>query len=258
VSVSFPAVLGPYDNLNATLTQVSHRTVLRPEIGAVRYLLTAEGDPPAAVRADWRPNQQVALSRGVNDGGLFQLNFQDERYLPFEGTGAVSRWRLEINGADGALHRETLTDVVITVQYSALPGGDDFAEKVKGELPATERARMLNLAYDFPQAWQAFLLDPARKLNITLEKKHLPGASQANISGIYLQYDLTESGAGAIGRQAMRLNAEIELPPGSPRDNLAVPLGNWQLVPTGRLNQFTAENIRNIMLVVLYQSKPAF
>jgi Tc toxin complex TcA C-terminal TcB-binding domain len=105
ISVSFPAVVGPYENFNATLTQLGNRTVMRPDLEAVKYLVTGDGTTPASIRSDWRPTQQVALSRGVNDSGLFQLNYQDERFLPFEGTGAVSRWRLQINGVDGELHR---------------------------------------------------------------------------------------------------------------------------------------------------------
>jgi len=27
---------------------------------------------------------------------MFALNFRRRRYLPFEGTGAISRWRLEM------------------------------------------------------------------------------------------------------------------------------------------------------------------
>jgi hypothetical protein len=40
------------------------------------------------------------FGRGGNDvlwgdAGMFELNFRDERYLPFEGAGAISEWRLE-------------------------------------------------------------------------------------------------------------------------------------------------------------------
>jgi hypothetical protein len=42
--------------------------------------------------------QSIATSSGQADSGLFELNFRDERYLPFEGAGAISRWRLELSG----------------------------------------------------------------------------------------------------------------------------------------------------------------
>src|SRR5213078_700221 len=135
VSLSFPAVVGPYHNFNATLTQLGHRTLLAPDKKVLKQLLApspTDTEPPATVlRVDWRPNQQVALSTGVNDSGLFQVDYHDERYLPFEGTGAVSTWRLEVNGVDGPLHRQTLSDVIITVRYTARTGGSVLAETAK-------------------------------------------------------------------------------------------------------------------------------
>lgn len=261
IAVSFPAVVGPYESFNATLTQLGHRTVMKPDLASVRYLLTGEGDAPVHVRADWRPTQQVALSRGVNDSGLFQLNYQDERFLPFEGTGAVSRWRLQVNGADGVAHRQHLRDVILTVQYTALPGGDDFAEKVKSALPATARARALNFAFDFPAEWQAFLADPSRGLTVRLDRAMLPGITQPQVTGLYLHYELTEEGASAIGRQAMTLghsSGSLELKPGSLQGDLHEPLGTWTLVPTARAERFTAANVKNLALIVGYLGKPVF
>lgn len=34
----------------------------------------------------------IAASTAQNDSGRFQLDFRDEKYLPFEGAGAVSLW----------------------------------------------------------------------------------------------------------------------------------------------------------------------
>jgi len=36
------------------------------------------------------------VSHGKNDPGMFELNFHDERYLPFEGAGAIRTWSLEL------------------------------------------------------------------------------------------------------------------------------------------------------------------
>jgi len=33
---------------------------------------------------------------GQNDSGLFETNLRDERYLPFENSGVVSEWQLEL------------------------------------------------------------------------------------------------------------------------------------------------------------------
>ena len=71
--------------------------MLQPDINAVEYLLSPKGNngsPPLSIRSNWNVSQQVALSRGTDDSGLFVLDFNDPRYLPFEGTGAISTWQL--------------------------------------------------------------------------------------------------------------------------------------------------------------------
>ena len=111
IALSFPAVLGPYQSIHATLTQTSNTLTW----------------PGGSQKKDFRTNQQVALSQGLNDSGLFELNFNDARYLPFEGTGAVSHWKLEIPidtnpgliSTDEKLDK--LTDAIITLRYTALP-----------------------------------------------------------------------------------------------------------------------------------------
>jgi hypothetical protein len=105
--VSLPGLLGPYQNIHATLTQTSSRTDLK-------------GDK--VLTPDFRPNQKIAISQGINDSGVFELSFYDERYLPFEGTGADSDWHLEIpKDSNQGLH-QNLTDVVIELRYTALSG----------------------------------------------------------------------------------------------------------------------------------------
>ena len=136
ISLTFPAVAGPYENINATLTQLSHHMLIEPDKKGLMHLLDPEpgSNPPLSIRSGWRSNQQIALSRGVNDAGLFQLNFQDERYLPFEGTGVVSTWRLELNGYTGAIDYNSLSDVIIKVEYTSVQGGETFANTVKKSL----------------------------------------------------------------------------------------------------------------------------
>ena len=54
-------------------------------------------DVLANLKLDFSNNQKIATSKASSDPGLFTLSFDyDMRYLPFEGTGAVSDWHLEI------------------------------------------------------------------------------------------------------------------------------------------------------------------
>ena len=104
ISVSIPAVVGPYQNLNAMLTQTQN--TVNTQTGAKRR--------------DLRQNQKIAISKGVNDNGLFVLNFQDDRYLPFEGTGAISCWELKLSEMTPQTIIDSITDVIITLSYTAL------------------------------------------------------------------------------------------------------------------------------------------
>ena len=72
-----------------------------------------------------RVREQVALSTGLNDSGLFTLNFDnDERYLPFEYTGAVSKWRLAFpNPAAQSSMLNSLSDIIVHVRYTARSAG---------------------------------------------------------------------------------------------------------------------------------------
>lgn len=102
VSVSIPAVIGPYENIRATLTQTSNNYKNSPKGQAIAG--------PAS-------REKIALSGGINDTGMFQLNYNDERYLPFEGTGVISNWDLEILNDN---LKDRLSDVILEIRYTAL------------------------------------------------------------------------------------------------------------------------------------------
>ena len=104
VSVSLPVTVGPYEDIRATLTQT---------YSAVRM---ADG----SLKENLRASQQVALSAGIDDDGLFTFDFNDVRYLPFEGTGAVSRWLLHFPNHDRQRSMlESLTDIIVHLRYTA-------------------------------------------------------------------------------------------------------------------------------------------
>ncbi|MHC8331197.1 Tc toxin subunit A-related protein [Pseudomonas sp. LB3P25] len=110
ISISLPSILGPYEDICATLTQTSSEVVMPGTDKTVMKSL--------------RANQQIALSTGIDDNGLFTLNFQDDRYLPFEYTGAISKWQLSFpNPAAQKSMLESLTDIIVHVQYTARANG---------------------------------------------------------------------------------------------------------------------------------------
>ncbi|WP_256680100.1 hypothetical protein [Pseudomonas sp. R1-43-08] len=105
ISVSLPATLGPYEDIKAILTQTRNQIEL----------------PTGEQRTDRRAHQQIALSTGLDDNGLFTLTFDsNERYLPFEYTGAISDWTLQFPNPSGQKAvLESINDIVIHLRYTA-------------------------------------------------------------------------------------------------------------------------------------------
>jgi hypothetical protein len=138
VALSLPVVLGPYQDVRATLTQTGSTTVVKANVSSLDYLY-GDGNqmPPFDILLNLRSHQQVGISSGLDDAGLHQLMFGDERYLPFEGTGAVSRWQLHFPRHASAQQSdmiESLTDIIVHVRYLAKAGGTAYTEAVLDKL----------------------------------------------------------------------------------------------------------------------------
>ncbi|EAT3345165.1 hypothetical protein EQU55_20935 [Salmonella enterica] len=137
VTLSLPTLLGPWQDVRATLTQTSSSTLLKADINGVNYLNDTTTGNAANVVTNLRASQQIAVSSGMNDSGLFELSFGDERYLPFEGTGAVSSWQLSFPRPKSSEQKailDNLSDVIVQVHYTAVSGDSDFASTVEKTL----------------------------------------------------------------------------------------------------------------------------
>lgn len=146
VSVTLPALVGPYQDVRAVLVQTGSMFSTKAEDAAVAYLIDKASGNGSLVQTNLRASQQVALSTGMDDNGAFQLNFGDERYLPFEGTGAVSSWQLTFPNHQCDEQKQmltSLTDIIIRVRYTARDGGDEFAKTVQSLLKTAEAASAL-------------------------------------------------------------------------------------------------------------------
>jgi hypothetical protein len=161
VSVTIPAVIGPYQNVHGTLTQTSNTILVKPDDTTVQFLLgKAPAPSDGALRLNWRSGQQITLSRGNQDGAI-SGGATEDRYYPFEGTGALSSWRLDLPPGSNRIDFSTIVDVVLVVTYSALNGGETFAKTVKDCLSKDYFGQvMLPLDQYYPDAWPALLKAP--------------------------------------------------------------------------------------------------
>ncbi|MFL5656558.1 MAG: hypothetical protein ACJ8CB_20560, partial [Ktedonobacteraceae bacterium] len=137
LAVTINAQADDIDGIHATLIELGDKVLLQPDADAVRFLLHLDGatEPDTSkVRTNWAANQQIAISRVDNDGdsGMFVLDFIfDNRYFPFEGTGVVSTWRLEMPKDTNRFDLNTIQDVVIRLKYSAKADNGKFRDDVR-------------------------------------------------------------------------------------------------------------------------------
>jgi hypothetical protein len=130
VSLSIPSVTGPYTGVQCTVTLLANRIRVNAVDGETPY----EGSDDPNFITNIGGIQSIATSSGQDDSGLFELNLGDERYLPFEGAGAVGRWRLELENEFRAFDYDTISDVILHLRYTARDGGASLRKKVAAAL----------------------------------------------------------------------------------------------------------------------------
>lgn len=142
VSLSLPCVVGPYTSVNSTLQLAKHS-----------YQLTATGDTTDK-EVNYVPINSVAFSSGQNDPGVFELNFHDERYLPFEGAGAISTWDLSLPEFR-AFDYNTISDVIMHLRYTSIAGGNNASQSMdKRGGKGDELYASFDLRNEFASGWQ--------------------------------------------------------------------------------------------------------
>lgn len=184
VSMTLPCVVGPYTTPACTLRVLKNSIRLNTTNGENGYPRNTddEGFPADDERfiENNIPVKAIAASNAQNDSGVFELNFRDERYLPFEGAGAISDWSLELfndpatNNPDPAapdfgkplrqFDYTTISDVILHVKYTAREDAGPFKNSAVSHLrdyfdqdDASNSVRMFDLRQEFPAQWHRFL-----------------------------------------------------------------------------------------------------
>jgi hypothetical protein len=180
VALSIPSVVGPYTSVNCTLSLL--KSTLRksaiPKDGEY-----ARHDSEDDRFVDYMAGaQSIVTSTGSNDSGLFETNLRDERFLPFEGAGAESKWKLDLPKDYRAFDYATITDVVLHIRYTARPGVP--AQLVSKSLEdlfknANEAGLglLFSLRHDFPSEWAA-LVKGGGDFTAVIRKDYFPYFTQ--------------------------------------------------------------------------------
>lgn len=211
ISVSIPAVLGPYQDVKAILKQTKNYVVTDGNaLGAVKYLLDNQNPKPATgLRENWGVNQSIALSKGVDDSGMFVIDFQEPRYLPFENTGAVSDWELSMPKETNRFDFEQLSDVIITLKYTALFDGT-LETQVKGELAKYPLTGGILINGNMQSsAWVSFLMDTGsasvQTLTLKIDPAQVGYFRTFNYNTIILQLEFGDGANAADGSTFLKL-----------------------------------------------------
>jgi peptidoglycan hydrolase-like protein with peptidoglycan-binding domain len=198
VSISIPCVVGPYTSVNCTLSLTKDALRTTDDISQV-YSELSLGTPMSPVRA-------IATSNGQNDSGMFEMNFNDDRFLPFEGAGAVSEWHLELPQANNQFDLSTVSDVILHIRYTARASGNqaliNAAKANIDDVLPSSGLRLFVLNHEFGSAWQRFLNPNGgvdQVLTFTLEREHMPfyarGKTNINLTKVDLILESPETGS---------------------------------------------------------------
>jgi hypothetical protein len=170
VSITIPAVTGPYTGVPCTLSLI--RSSIRRKntlLNNADYTRQTQGDDPRFTDSIGAI-QSIVTSTGQNDSGLFEANLRDERFLPFEGAGTISTWRIELPDPQAfpPFDYGTIADVVFHMRYTARPAGGELKKQAVEELEEAVNniiqsgneqgmARLFSLRHEFGTEWHRFL-----------------------------------------------------------------------------------------------------
>jgi hypothetical protein len=194
VSMSIPCIAGPYTTVNCSLRLLKNTTritTLPSEDGP--YVHNNDSGiwiDDTRFRDSIVPVTAIATSSGQNDSGMFEFNFRDERYMPFEGAGVISQWQIELTTKKDLRQFDysTISDIIFHLNYTAREDAGQFKEDAINHMvdflenqDAPPLMAMFSLKQEFSTQWQAFLY-PAegedQVLTFTLGKKRFPFFAQ--------------------------------------------------------------------------------
>jgi hypothetical protein len=190
ISVSIPCVAGPHTTVNCTLRLLRNLVRVTSDVNP-QYVHNDDGDGVFTDDDRFREShirvKAIATSSGQNDSGVFELNFQDPRYLPLELAGAICTLQFELTETRELrqFSYDTISDVILHVRYTAREDAGAFRDAavthiVDDVLPNTGThlplRRLFDLKHDFSTEWYTLFnpQGPDKVLKLKLGKQHFP------------------------------------------------------------------------------------
>lgn len=270
VRVSIAALIPPTVGIKATLTASATSRVV---VG---------GDIFQTVRVQHGPDL-VALTSTQNATGVFDFDVQSEMLAPFEGIGVDTIWEFKLPKAANQFNYDTIADVLVTLDYTALFSYDYRETVTAGMRPTLDAERGFSFRHEFADAWYD-LMNPALSptpmtvrirttyddfpanidrlaiRNVALGFLRKDGTSfEMAIAGLTFTPDGEETSYGGAAHtvegiaSTRRGNAQSWSPIIG-----CTPCGTWELaLPNTAIvrNRFSSRAIENIVLIVSYSGR---
>lgn len=246
VSISIPCVTGPYTNVSCKLTLL--KSEIRHDKIADGAYLRKKSEDDSRFTDFFGATEAIVTSNANADSGMFETQLKDERFLPFESKGAISTWRLELPAEFPQFDYSTISDVILTIRYTAREGGnslkgaatnsirnllDSAAEQSTPSDDAVEQAEkpsfpvLLSCRSDFSTEW-AQARNTGTRLKIQLKNDLLPywmeaaGLEFIEISTMYLKkaskepafrkvWSKSESGNSDLPEITLSITGELDI-----------------------------------------------
>lgn len=145
---------------------------LIPPVQGVRATLSAAGVSRVVTGNDVyrqievrRPSESIAFTSPTEATGIFELQPENELLLPFETMGVDTNWELRLPRAANRFDFDTLSDVVFTIEYTALHSSD-YRHQIIQEMDRSYSAEQAySIKREFPDLWYQLhhpdtLIDP--------------------------------------------------------------------------------------------------
>ena len=180
VAISIPCITGPFTTIHAKLSLLQS-SIRISSLKGDDY--KRSGTEDARFRDFAGAIQTIVTSTAQNDSGLFETNLKDERYLPFEGAGAISKWKIELPVDIPQFDFETISDVVLHLRYTCREAGHlakDAATHIKEDILQAADGGLLqlfNVNNEFANEWNLFKTaanNADRKLILNVNKNNFP------------------------------------------------------------------------------------
>jgi len=182
VRVSLAALIPPTQGIRATLSTLGLSRVVT-------------GDPAFPLLVVRQEPQSVALTSPIASTGVFELDMQSDLLFPFEGMGVDTNWFFELPPAGNLFDYDTLFDVVLTIDYTAL-NSVELRERVVKQLPRQFIGeRVYSVRRDLPDVWYALTNQPSDTPTFTISLSPTsfpPGLTELEIHEIAVLIRLTD------------------------------------------------------------------